>query len=48
MVTAIIDRLAVLSGVSLIVYGVSLIYVPAAIILAGLFLVAGAFWRARA
>lgn len=47
MVTAIIERLAVLSGVGLIVYGVSLIYAPAAIILAGMFLLAGTFWRAR-
>lgn len=44
---AAVDRLALLSGVGLIVYGVSMLSRPGAIILAGLFLVAGALWRAR-
>jgi len=42
-----VDRLAVLAGVGLIVYGVSLLSRPTAVILAGLLLVAGALWRAR-
>lgn len=44
---AIADRLAVLAGVGLIVYGVSTFSHSAAIILAGLVLVAGALWRTR-
>ncbi len=43
----VIDRLAVLGGVVLVVYGVSMWSVPAAVILAGLFLLAGALWRIR-
>ncbi len=43
----VIERLAVLAGVVLIVYGVGLVFVPAAVILAGLFLLAGALWRKR-
>jgi hypothetical protein len=42
-----VDRLAVLFGVSLIVFGASMWSHPAAIILAGLFLLAGGIWRAR-
>lgn len=45
---AAVDRLAILSGVGLIVYGVSMLSRPAAVILAGLLLLAGALWRARA
>ena len=43
----VVDRLAVLVGIGLIVYGVALLSRPAAVILAGLLLVAGALWRAR-
>jgi hypothetical protein len=43
----VIERLAVATGVVLIVYGVSMWSRPAAIILAGLFLLAGGLWRAR-
>jgi len=43
----VIERLAVAAGVVLIVYGVSMWSHPAAIILAGLFLLAGGLWRAR-
>ena len=43
----VVDRLAVLAGVGLIVYGVSLLSRPTAVILAGLLLVVGALWRAR-
>src|SRR6185436_12817040 len=32
---ALVDRLAILGGAGLVVYGVSLIYVPAAVILSG-------------
>jgi len=42
-----VDRLAVLTGIGLIVYGVAMLSTPAAVILAGAFLVAGALWRAR-
>ena len=45
--SGVVDRLAVLAGVGLIVYGVSLLSRPTAVILAGLLLVAGALWRAR-
>jgi hypothetical protein len=45
---AAVDRLAILSGAGLIVYGVSMLSRPAAVILAGLLLLAGALWRARA
>ena len=42
-----VDRLAILAGVGLVVAGVSMISPPAAVILTGLFLLAGALWRAR-
>lgn len=45
--SGVVDRLAVLAGVGLIVYGVAMLSRPAAVILAGLLLVAGALWRAR-
>ena len=45
--SGVVDRLAVLSGVGLIIYGVSMMSRPTAVILAGLLLVAGALWRAR-
>jgi hypothetical protein len=48
MVTAgLVDRLAVLGGVGLVVYGVGMLSLPVAVILAGVFLLAGALWRAR-
>lgn len=40
-----IDRLAVLLGVALVVYGVSRWSLPAALILSGTALIAGAIWR---
>ena len=43
----VIERLAVASGVILIVYGVATLSSAAAIILAGAFLLAGGLWRAR-
>jgi hypothetical protein len=43
----VIERLAVLVGVGLVVFGVSMWSHPAAVILAGLFLMAGGLWRAR-
>ena len=42
-----IDRLAILAGVGLVVYGVSMLSSSAAVILAGTFLLAGALWRTR-
>lgn len=42
-----VDRLAVLTGIGLIVYGAAMLSIPAAVILAGALLVAGALWRAR-
>jgi hypothetical protein len=46
-VAAVLDRLAVLAGVGLVVFGVSMLSIPAAVIMAGLFLLAGALWRIR-
>lgn len=45
--TTLIDRLAILAGVGLVVYGTSMLSAAAATILAGCFLLAGALWRAR-
>jgi len=42
-----VDRFAVLAGVGLVIGGVSMLSHPAAVILAGVFLLAGALWRAR-
>jgi len=42
-----VDRLAVLGGVGLVLYGASMFSRPAAVILAGIFLLAGALWRIR-
>jgi hypothetical protein len=42
-----VDRLAVLVGVGLVVFGASMLSHAAAVILAGAFLLAGALWRAR-
>lgn len=42
-----VDRIAVLAGVGLIVFGVWMLSSAAAVILAGCFLLAGALWRAR-
>ena len=41
----IIDRLAVLAGAGLMVYGAALLSRPAAAILAGALLLAGGLWR---
>lgn len=47
MVTAIADRLAVLVGAALVIYGVAMFSLPLGVIFAGLFLLAGALWRTR-
>jgi hypothetical protein len=44
---AVVDRLAILLGVGLVVGGVAMLSPPLAVILSGVFLVAGALWRAR-
>lgn len=40
-----IDRLALVGGAGLIIGGVAMVYVPAAVILSGVLLMAGALWR---
>lgn len=42
---AVVDRLSILAGVGLLVGGVAMIYTPAAVILSGCLLLAGAYWR---
>lgn len=42
---SLVDRLTVLAGAALVIGGVAMIYVPAALILSGGMLLAGAFWR---
>jgi len=42
-----VDRGAVLIGCGLFLYGVQLLSVPAAFILGGVLLVAGALWRLK-
>ncbi len=48
MVTGLAERIAVVAGAGLVVYGVSMLSHAAGVILAGLFLLAGALWRTRA
>jgi hypothetical protein len=45
MVASLADRIAVVAGAGLVVYGVWQIFVPAAYILAGCLLLVGAIWR---
>jgi len=40
-----IDLLATVAGFGLVVYGVARVHVPAALIVAGVMLLAGALWR---
>ena len=47
MIAAIVERLSVVVGAGLIVYGASMLSYPVALILAGAFLLAGALWRIR-
>ena len=44
-VGALADRMALLGGAALVVYGVSMWSPPAAVTIAGLLLMAGALWR---
>ena len=41
------ERVSTLAGAGLLVWGISMIYVPAAVILSGVLLLAAAFWRQR-
>lgn len=42
---SLVDRLAIVAGAALVVYGLALVYVPLAFIVSGSLLMAGAFWR---
>jgi uncharacterized membrane-anchored protein YitT (DUF2179 family) len=43
--SALVDRLAIVVGAGLLIAGVWMVYVPAALVLSGLLLIGGVLWR---